>query len=645
MKSEERMVKLSAEILKMDVNNKRTYHYAYSLPASLRIKSGIFIFIFLPFILSSQTHESEGYLFPINPGQQNYLSGTFGEIRSSHFHTGIDVKTGGRTGLPVYAVADGFISRAKVSAGGYGNALYMQHPNGTFSVYAHLREFDALLQKWVIEQQYLEESFEVDLFPEKDRFSFQRGDIIGYSGNTGSSSGPHLHFEIRNKRQQPIDILAPGFDEIKDRIAPVAKKIAFFTLEEEARVNGYFGYHEFELVKKNGIYSTTLPIHLTGRIGIEVYSYDPMDGISNKNGVVKTTLLIDGQIAFEEHKTRLSFSKQRNAIVHYNYEAAKRGRKKFNRLYLADGNEQSFYTKTNRGIVFRGQSKIEIRMTDSYENSSNISIQLSQEVTDTSPWMPESEAMGNFLHLRSRQPAAIRLSEEWITLRPYKTLEKDNYYVWDLRKGTPKSVAINGKALKTGYVGTIPSNQKVSHVQKEFELNLSERSLFDTLFLAFEKSYDSVRNLELFQFKNATQPIRANVDITLSPEKEYHVDAAVYSVFGKKLNFIGGVWRADQIEFSTRDLATYTILWDSIPPSITPKVANGDDLKFTIEDDLSGIKSFRAELNGQFVLMYYEPKEKFIWSRKLDTNIPFSGKFILEITDNSNNKTTYSRIL
>jgi len=602
--------------------------------------------LFFSTLITTYAQEIEpiDYLFPVNPGQQNYLAGTVGEIRRSHFHTGIDVKTGGRTGLPIHAVADGFVSRIKVSASGYGNAIYLKHPNGTFSVYAHLEAFDPEIDKWILEQQYLEESFEVDLFPQKDQFEFKRGDIIAYTGNTGSSSGPHLHFEIRDSDHHPIDILTFGFDEIKDRIPPVVKKIAFVTLDEKARVNGYFGRHEFHLIKKDGIFTTSVPVYLSGKVGIEIYSYDPMDGIPNRNGIAKTTLLIDGEKKFGEHKKEFSFSKQRNALVHYNYEAAQTGSRRFNKLYLSDGNEQSFYTEVNRGINFQKQSIIEITTTDSYNNSSTTKIDLAKEPMDTKPWVNEIDKEGNFLHFRSDQSVSLLL-DVWTVLRPYRSSGKDNYYVWDLRKGTPSSVFINGKTIKTNYVSTLPPNQKISYVQQEFDLNLSHRSLFDTLYLAFEKEYDSVRNLELFHFKNPTQPLRSNAYITLKPIEEYHIDAAVYSVFGKRLYYQGGDWDNDEITFSTRDLVTYTIARDSIKPSISPRVINTNDLKFRIDDDLSGIKSFRAELDGKFVLMYYEPKRKIIWSKKLDKNIPFEGEFILEVIDNSNNKSTYSKKL
>ncbi len=603
------------------------------------------LLLFVTLFTSNAQEAESSYMFPINPGQQNYLAGTVGEIRSTHLHTGIDIKTGGRTGLPVYAIEDGYVFRAKMSAGGYGNTLYLKHPDGRYSVYAHLKSFDPAVTKWVTAQQYKDESFEANLFPEKNQFSFKKGDIIAYSGNTGSSSGPHLHFEIRNQLNQPLDVLTFDFDEIRDRIPPVVKKIAFAPLSETARINGFFGRREFELSKINGVYTTSKPVHLEGKIGIEIYSYDPMDGIPNKNGIVKTILNVDGNTQFKEHKKTLSFSSQRSTLVHYNYPAAKKGSRRFNKLYVSDGNDQQIYEVVNQGIEFAGNhAKIEITVWDSYDNSSTTQIHLTSEAIAASPPISKMEKTDNFLHLRSDQPVSIKL-DEWTSLTPYTTIGEDQFYVWDLRKGIPTSVFLNGETKETHFVGLIPSNQEMSYIQGEFEIATKKRSLFDTLYLAFEKNYDSIQHLEIFHFRNPTEPFRTHFELTLKPEKEYHVDAAVYAVLGKRFNYQGGVWDGDQISFKTRDLARFTILRDSVAPTITARSLNSSDLSFRIKDKLSGIKSFRAELNGQFILMYYDPKRSLIWSKKLNENIPFEGELIVEVLDNANNSKIFKRTL
>lgn len=601
---------------------------------------------FLIFQLGAQEIEKGYYQFPLRPGEQNFLAGTVGEIRSSHFHTGIDVKTGGRIGLPIYAIADGFISRIKVSAGGYGNALYMQHPNGTFSVYAHLERFQKDVDQFILEEHYSKESFELNVFPNKDQFSFKRGEIIGYSGNSGSSSGPHLHFEIRDKDQQPIDVLKLGFKEIRDRQSPVVSKIAFETLEEDARVNGFFGRYEFDLVKGKDGYQAIVPIQLKGKVGVEIYSYDPMDGVPNKNGIVETSMLVDGDTVFTEMKDAFSFSKQRNVLVHYNYAARKKGSKRFNKLYLDDGNEQVIYGEVNKGIKFSDQKELTIVVKDSYGNSSIASIEINDEAFNPlNHRFKQYEIIGNFMHFKSAQNVALQF-EEWTNLKPYANEDKVNFFVWDLRKGTPKDIFIDGETLATHMVGTIPPNQKISYIQQEFDIDFSHRSLFDTLYLTFEKELDTVRNLEYFKFYNHLDPIRSNLDITLHPTLSYDEEkSAVYSKFGNNFNYMGGKWDEGKISFTTRDLVSYTILGDSVPPIATLRAANADEFKFRIDDNLSGIKSYRAELNGQFVLMKYEPKRKIIWSEKLDANIPFKGEFTLEVIDNQNNKTIYTKTL
>ena len=154
----------------------------------------VYIFSFTSF-LNAQSSDNY-YLFPIRPGEQNYLAGTMGELRSSHFHAGIDIKTGGQSGWPVYAAADGYINRIRISNGGYGHALYIAHTNGTSTVYGHLSKFNDDIAAYVLDEQYEQQSFTLQLFPNKEQFKVKKGDIIAYSGNTGSSTGPHLHFEI-----------------------------------------------------------------------------------------------------------------------------------------------------------------------------------------------------------------------------------------------------------------------------------------------------------------------------------------------------------------------------------------------------------------------------------------------------------------
>lgn len=616
----------------------------------------LILFFYLPLFGLSAQDTSEGhYLFPINPGDQNYLAGTMGEMRSSHFHAGIDIKTGGKTGLPVYATADGYISRIQVSTGGYGNALYMNHPNGTISVYAHLERFQEEIDQFTTAKQYEQESFEIREFPENGQFFFRQGAIIGYSGNTGSSSGPHLHFEIRDQDHKILDPLRFGFSEIKDNIQPVLKNIAFVTLDSEARVNETYGRFEFDVIKSRGIYHTRAPIQLRGKIGIEIYGYDLLNGVYNRNGITKITLMVDDDTVFRQLKSHLSFSNQRNIVVHMDYDAYKKSGIKYNKLFVDDGNTNDFYTRPSGGYVFSEDSvkTLRIYLEDSYGNIStfesrvnNLKV-LNKPDPDISPY----ELYRNHLHFKADYKKGpeqiwIFLRDRTVNLEPYRTDGKTAYYIWDLRSGLPDSINYSGEVIKPGIYSMIPSEAEVTYFYPDMDISFKKHSLFDTLYLQFEKEVDWSENKEFFRFPHSNFPLRSSVLINLRPELNYpDSNSHVYSIYGDRLSYIGGEWDDGSIRFYTRDLVDFTIAQDSTPPSIQPVIINSNELYFKINDQRSGIRSFRATLNGAFLLMNYEYKKDLIWSRPKDSGIPIQGEFILEVEDNAGNKNTYQRNL
>ena len=242
----------------------------------------------------------KGYLlFPIKPGQVNYLSANMGELRPNHFHAGIDIKTDFTTGLPVYAAQDGYISRIRISSYGYGNTLYITHPNGLVTVYAHLERFSADIQNYVISFQYANETFELDHYLPKGQLNVKRGDVVAKSGNSGSSGGPHLHFEIRDSLEHVLNPLQFGFTEIKDSQTPIFQKIAVKPLNINARVQNEFALKEWTASKKtDGTYGIPATIEAYGSVGLEIKVHDRMNETSNSYGVNCIELFVNGEEVF-----------------------------------------------------------------------------------------------------------------------------------------------------------------------------------------------------------------------------------------------------------------------------------------------------------------------------------------------------------
>ncbi|KAA9332892.1 peptidoglycan DD-metalloendopeptidase family protein [Adhaeribacter soli] len=594
-------------------------------------------------------------MFPIKPGQQNFLSGSMGEIRPSHFHGGIDIKTDGVTGLPVYASADGYVSRYKSSSFGYGNVIHLTHPNGLVTVYAHLEKFAAPLESYMLRKQYENQTFELDLKPEKDIFKFKKGDIIGYSGNTGGSGGPHLHFEIRDEKDNQYNVLKFKFPEIQDKTAPEITTVALRALSIDGRVNDQFGRFEFTPVKVGNNYKLKDTVYAHGVIGLEVHAFDRLDKSLNKNGVQMVELAINGKPIYQHYVDCIPLEKSRQVSWHINYAALKRSGKSFEKCYLDDGNDLPLYNAVQKGrfiIKPNGTYEVALTLKDSYNNASVLRFTIAgrkpafQQIAFPKPKKPQIdyELSENILKITAADTAKhVRNVEMFVgrlkyNLLPSYSTAAGTTYLYDVRAGFPDSLVFCGVSLKPGFKQLVPSGQEMSYTDNNVALVFNKNSLYDTLYLktAVDKDIFTVNDLYTPLF----QPIKITLKPTTMPADPSK--ASVYSLgYGKSRIFEGGKWDGNTITATTKNLGKFRILSDTSAPTVKLLTKNKDVISFRVRDDLSGIASYRLEVNGKFVLLKYEHKKALLWSEKLDKKVPLSGEVVLRVKDNVGNEAVY----
>lgn len=612
--------------------------------------------------------ETNYYMFPVKPGQRNYLSGNFCELRSSHLHAGLDIKIGGVVGAPVHAAADGYISRIKISWGGYGNCLYIQHPNGSTTVYAHLDQFNDVIGKYVKEAQYKHENFAIELYPEKDELKVERGEIIGKAGNSGSSGGPHLHFEIRDNAQQPIDPLQFAFDEIVDHTPPYVRKVALTTLDKDARINGQFGRFEFAVRAAGNKYELAEQVEVHGKVGIEIAAYDKADGVRNIYGVTRTEVLLDNEQVYECVMDKFAFHEAKNIHIHTNYEERYRQNRTFYRLYVADGNTLPVYkTGTSKGKIIisdDAEHTALVNLADSYGNQSQLVLRLKGNSSPdrnfkvryfSKPYNNKNyHVRGNVLQLfvptvqgpenlyegNTAKFYARRMNFEQ---EPAYTVNDVAVYLWDLNEGIPDSIDINQGTEELGIRMRIPSKHSFSFYQPEMDVFFPKNSLFDTLYL--QTYYRKEANREVFTIHEQNIPLKRNIEVKLKPRMipaNKH-KASVYAITSSgDLSYEGGSWDGNTISFRTGNFGEYVVASDTISPIVTPISIGQSSLKFKIGDMLSGISSFDAYVDGKWVLMHYDYKRSLIWSERQDTSKPLSGELKLTVKDNAGNETVYT---
>ena len=513
------------------------------------------------------------------------LSGTFGEYRS-RFHTGIDFKSRGVLNQKIFSIEEGYISRIEVNNYGYGKVIYIDHPNGYTSVYAHLNNFNTEIDTYIKSEHYKLKSSTLKKFPKKDELKVKKGELIGYSGNTGGSFGPHLHFEIRDTDTQ--DALNPLIFnyEYLDTERPIIRGL--YLIDEENTLVSSLPVKK-EIRKLNDSTYTTDDIEYSKKTGLGIDIYDiQYKGLFNQNGVYKVDLLIDSILVYSFKMDRIKFSQNHYRKIMYDYISAIKNKIKVLKVFTPRNADLSFLRNNDfNGIldpIKYLNSDISIRVSDWNNNSSYLNFRI--KATDS--------------------------KDEIFTYDGIEILTNQNYEI----------------------------NKNLSLIE------IRKNSFYNDLLLNISYERDT---LDLGEDKN---PFRSSITIKIPQAISDTLElrqSFIGRVKDEKITYINSKRDDSYIYAKTSSLGKYIISRDTVKPDIRPinfkqnsNISNKSSIRLRLKDDISGIKSYNAFLNGKWALFEYEPKSNLIF-HNISDKIINEGENILIINyqDGVGNKGVY----
>ena len=534
------------------------------------------------FIFCQEKYKKDCFISPLDIPLT--LSGTFGEIRTNHFHAGIDIPTNQKTGYPIYSCADGYVSRIKVSPWGFGKAIYINHKNGLTTVYAHLENFNSEIQNYILKQQYEKKTFSLDISLSKSAFQVKQGQIIGFSGSSGNSTGPHLHFEVRESAlQKPINPMQFSFP-IKDTRKPIIKSIFIYEKKQNEK------FERSEYTAKN---NTLIPDLISGEFGIGLETYDKNDNSSIKTGVNTIKVFLDQQLYYHFELNGFLFSEKRYVNSHIDYKERLQSRRKIHKCFLEKNNKlKGAYLKiNNKGILNNlkdGKHEVKIIVSDSYQNSSEITFFLNYE----------------------NQNVEKKTEKE----------EKPNDYY-------------------------INSNQDYSFSQNKVDIMIKKGNLYtDCDFIYKEIKKENNNTSYIIGDKNI--PIHKGFSIAIKPD--YHINEsknklALAQLKNNKWSYIKSKWKNEKLQGTSKSFGQFTIIKDTKKPTIKAinlkeDMSGKKSIKFKVRDNFSGINYYTATLNGEWILMEYDAKNNLLEHFFKNGTSNKKQKLILTVKDGLENE-------
>jgi hypothetical protein len=504
----------------------------------------LLFFVFTVFMAGAQKYPKGYFRTPLAIPMQ--LVANFGEIRANHWHMGLDIRTQQRENLPVYASADGYIARIKVEPGGFGQAIYINHPNGFTTLYAHLNQFFPALQQYIKEQQYRQETWAIELPFSPTQFPVSKGDFIGLSGNTGGSAGPHVHFEIRDQENEKVlNPLLFGFP-IPDAVPPTVTRLVLYdrnksTYQQSPQILGLARVRG-GLVKVG-----------SAKISFAIGANDKFSGSNNPNGIYAAKISVDGKPVSSFTLDNIGYDETRYINAQIDYPLAARGGGSVQHLTPLPGATAIAYN------TFGGDGVI---------------------------------------YLDDNQPHAVVIEVQDANLNTTRipfTLQYD--------------VSLAPSAPATNVERFLPLNVNVFE-REDFQVVTSEKTMYDTVNVVFNAAGNGATNAvsPLYTFLSAAIPSHDSVTVRIKPSgsipDEWKDRIIIKSVAGSKTVVEKAVWQRGWLTAKFRQFGTYQAFFDNVPPGVNAVAADlsrTSRIVFRPTDNFNTIRSFRAELDGQWL--------------------------------------------